>query len=123
MNILLFIIIGVVAGTLMGVMGIGGGIVIVPALVYLAGFSQTAAIGTSIAILLPPLGLAAAIEYYRNGHIDIKAAIIIASIMILTSWISSRFAVKINPSYLKIIFGSFIVIIGVYMIFTTIKKL
>jgi uncharacterized protein len=123
MHILLFVITGIVAGSVMGMMGIGGGIIIVPALVYLAGFTQSAAVGTSLAILLPPLGLAAAYEYYRNGYVDIKAAIIIAVVMIITSWISSRFAVKINDTYLKLIFGSLIVIVGIFMIFSAVKKL
>ncbi len=116
-------LIGIFAGTAMGLVGIGGGIIIVPALVYLAGYSQTAATGTSLAVLLPPLGLAAVIEYYRTGNINIKAAIIIACVMIAASWISSKFAVKINPEYLKLIFGSFIVIIGAYMIITSVKKM
>ena len=72
--------------------------------------------GTSIAVLLPPLGIAAFIEYYRKGFIDIKAAMIIAAVMTLSSWISSRLAVKMNANYLKLFFGVFIVILGVYMI-------
>ena len=111
MNFYLFILIGIVAGT-----------IIVPALVYFAGFSQASAVGTSLAILLPPIGLAAAFEYYRHGHINVKAAMIIATIMILTSWISSRFALKINSFNLKIIFSSFIIIVGIYIIITSIKK-
>ena len=77
-----FVIIGVLGGISAGFFGIGGGIVIVPALIYWAGFSQHMATGTgtgtSIAVLLPPMGLAAAFEYHRHGNVDIRAAIILA---------------------------------------------
>ncbi len=63
---LLFVLIGAVLGIVSGLFGIGGGVLIVPALVYLAGFSQHRATGTSLAILLPPIGLAAVVEYYRH---------------------------------------------------------
>lgn len=122
MNVLYFTLIGITAGAIMGFMGVGAGVIIVPALVYLAGFSQTSAVGTSLAILLPPLGLAAVHEYYRNGQVDLRAAIIIACIMIFSSWVTSRFALKINPSHLKLCFGSFIILIGIYMIYSEIKN-
>jgi hypothetical protein len=69
-----FVIIGVLGGTTEGFFGVGGGIVIIPALIYWVGFSQHMATGTSLAVLLPPIGLAAAYEYYRHGNVDVRAA-------------------------------------------------
>ena len=80
---LIFLIIGLLGGISAGFFGIGGGIVIVPALIYWAGFSKHMATGTSIAVLLPPIGLAAAFEYYRHGNVNVRAAIILAAAMFL----------------------------------------
>jgi hypothetical protein len=66
-----FTAIGVVGGVMGGFFGVGGGIVIVPALIYMAGFSQHQATGTSLAVLLPPIGLGAAMEYYRHGNVNV----------------------------------------------------
>src|SRR5579862_5990457 len=82
----LLLAIGLAAGALSGVFGIGGGVIIVPSLIYLAGFTQHRATGTSLAVLLPPIGIAATFEYYRHSNVDLRAAIIIAGAMILGSW-------------------------------------
>jgi len=71
-NIILFIAIGLAAGVLSGMFGIGGGIIIVPTLIYLCGFDQLKAQGTSLAILLPPVGILAFISYYKRGQVNIK---------------------------------------------------
>jgi len=76
------VIIGTLGGVSAGLFGIGGGIVIVPALIYWAGYSQHVATGTSLAVLLPPIGLAAVIEYYRHGNIDVRAGVILSLIHI-----------------------------------------
>jgi len=76
---LLFLLIGVLGGVASGLFGVGGGVVLVPALIYWAGFSQRLATGTSLAVLLPPIGLAAALEYHRHGNVDIRAAVILAA--------------------------------------------
>src|SRR5262249_3498656 len=83
---LLFVVIGLAAGLLSGVFGIGGGVVIVPALIYLAGFTQHSATGTSLAVLLPPIGLAAMWEYYRHGDVNVRAAMIIAAAVFVGGW-------------------------------------
>ena len=82
---LIFVLIGLLGGIAAGLFGVGGGIVIVPALIYWAGFSQHKATGTSLAVLLPPIGLAATIEYYRHGNVDIRAALILAVTMFVGS--------------------------------------
>lgn len=114
---MIFIAIGLSSGILAGILGIGGGILIVPALMYVAGFSQKLSIGTSLAVLLPPIGIAAVIEYYRNGNVDFKAALIIASTAIIGAWIGARSAHYIDAHTLKIIFGVFLIFLGIYMIF------
>lgn len=122
-SILLLALIGTAAGLIAGFFGLGGGLVIVPALMYFAGFSQHTATGTSLAILLPPVGLGAVLEYYRKGHVDFRAAIIIALCLFVTAWIASRFANKINTVYLRLSFGVFIILVGVYIVSSSVSKL
>ncbi|MDD5159853.1 MAG: sulfite exporter TauE/SafE family protein [Sulfuricurvum sp.] len=114
---MIFIAIGLSSGILAGILGIGGGIIIVPALMYLVGFSQKLAIGTSLAVLLPPIGIAAVLEYYRSGNVDFKAAFIIALMALIGGWIGARSAHYIDTHTLKILFGAFLVFLGIYMIF------
>lgn len=83
---LLFVLIGTLGGVASGLFGVGGEIVIVPALIYWAGFSQNMATGTSLAVLLPLIGLAAVFEYYRHGNVDIRAAVILAAMMFVGAW-------------------------------------
>jgi len=116
---IIFCLIGIAAGLASGFFGIGGGIIIIPALVYFAGFSQLSAIGTSLAILLPPVGLMAAIEYYRHGHVNIRAALIIAACIFVTAWISSIFANKLPQNMIKFMFGVFVTGVGIYMTITS----
>lgn len=75
---MLAILVGLIGGTLSGLTGLGGGFIMVPLLVYLFGMSQHAAQGTSLAVLLPPLGLLAFLQYYRNGHVDVQVAVLVA---------------------------------------------
>ncbi len=120
---LIFLIIGLLGGISAGFFGIGGGIVIVPALIYWAGFTQHMATGTSIAVLLPPIGLAAAFEYYRHGNVNVRAAIILAAAMFLGSWIGAYFANQISGPLLRLIFGLFVCSLGVYLIYGACKRL
>jgi len=120
---LILIIIGIFGGTVSGMFGIGGGIVIVPALVYFAGFSQHNAIGTSLAVLLPPVGLAATIQYYRYGNVDIRAAVILAATMFVGAWFGAHLANRLTGPQLRLGFGLFIFIIGIYLIHGACKRL
>jgi uncharacterized membrane protein YfcA len=119
----LLIAIGVVAGVLSGIFGIGGGVVIVPALIYLAGFRQHQATGTSLAVLLPPIGIAAAYEYYRHGNVDIRAAGIIAAGVLVGGWLGAVVANRVAGPYLRLAFGLFVVSLGIYLIFGASKRL
>jgi len=116
------IIIGLSAGLLSGLFGIGGGILIVPALVYILGFSQKLATGTSLAILLPPVGIAAVWEYYRHGNVDLRAALIIAMMLLVGSWLGARVASQVDAKLLKTLFGIFLVILGGYIVWDAIKN-
>lgn len=117
------VIIGVVAGISSGFFGIGGGIVIVPALIYWVGYNQHHAVGTSLAVLLPPVGLAATLEYYRKGNVDIRAAMIIAVSMLLGGYVGAFGANKLSGPHLRLLFGLFVLGLGVYLIYGAAKRL
>jgi uncharacterized protein len=120
---LIFAVIGLLGGIAAGFFGIGGGIVIVPALVYWAGFSQHMATGTSLAVLLPPIGLAAALEYYRHGNVNVHAAIIVAVAMFIGAWVGAYVANQLPGPYLRLLFGIFICGLGVYLTYGACKHL
>ena len=122
--IVLMLLIGLFAGIISGLFGIGGGVIIVPALIYLAKFSQHAAIGTSLAILLPPVGLWAVLEYYRHGNVELKAAFIVAVAFMAGGWIGAHLANQIiSGGILKLLFGFFVLGIGVYLVFDGLKSI
>jgi hypothetical protein len=116
-NILAYILLGIVAGILSGLVGIGGGILIVPALVFLFGFSQQQAQGTTLALLVPPIGILAAWTYYKQGFVDIRVAGMIAVGFIVGSLLGARFATGISNDILGKIFGTFLVLVGLKMVF------
>src|SRR3954469_19590534 len=91
----LLALIGVISGIASGVFGIGGGVLIVPGLIYLAGFTQHRATGTSLAVLLPPVGLAATLEYYRHGNVDFRAALIVAALVFVGGWLGALLANRV----------------------------
>jgi uncharacterized membrane protein YfcA len=122
-GVLTLVTIGLIGGIAAGLFGIGGGIVIVPALIYWAGFSQHRATGTSLALLLPPLGLAAAIEYYRHGNVDIRAAIILAAAMFLGSWAGAYLANLMTGPHLRLAFGCFVTGLGFYLVYEACRRL
>ena len=122
--VVLMLSIGLFSGITSGIFGIGGGVIIVPALIYLAKFSQHAAIGTSLAILLPPIGLFAVLDYYHHGNVDLKAALIVAVAFMAGSWIGAHLANHLMSAHsLKFLFGIFIVGIGGYMVFDALKSM
>jgi len=120
---LVLLIIGICGGVTSGLFGVGGGIVIVPALIYWAGFSVHKATGTSLAVLLPPIGLAATFEYYRNGNVDIGAAMIIAATMFVGAWGGALLANQMKGPHLRLLFGVFVSCVGVYLVYGACKRL
>jgi uncharacterized membrane protein YfcA len=120
---LIFVVIGVLGGVAAGLFGVGGGIVIVPALIYWAGFSQHLATGTSLAVLLPPIGLAATLEYYRHGNVDVHAAILLAVSMFAGSWVGAYFANQMKGPHLRLLFGVFVSALGLYLVHGALRRL
>ncbi len=111
------LVLGLAAGGLSGMVGIGGGVLIVPALVYFFGLSQQQAQGTTLALLIPPIGLAAAWTYYKQGFVDLRIAGLIILGFIFGSYFSAQWAVQVPAALLRKIFGSFLFIVSLKMIF------
>jgi hypothetical protein len=116
MNIL-YLVLGVVTGVFGGLLGIGGATIVVPALVFLFGFSQHEAQGTILAAMIPPIGLLAALRYYQAGHVKIGAAIFIALGFFIGGYFGARLVEYIPDMMLKKIFGVFLLLISMRMIF------
>ena len=96
--------------------GVGGGIIIVPAVVYFIGLSQHQAIGTSLAVLLLPVGILAVYNYYKEGYVDIKMTLIIASMFIIGGFIGSKISISLDQNLLKKIFGGVLLLVAFKMI-------
>jgi len=116
-EIIVLIVTGLLAGTLSGFLGIGGGIIVIPFLTILLGFSQKMAQGTSLAMLLPPIGLMAAINYYKADYVDVKAAGILILTFIIGSYLASFFAVSMNEVYLKKGFAILLILYAARLLF------
>ena len=117
MEVLILVLIGLGAGMSSGLFGIGGGVLIVPGLVYLLEFPLHRAIGTSLAVLLPPIGAAAVYAYYRAGQIDWRAAVILAITIFIGAWIGAKLATNLSAHWLRIFFGVFLIALGCYTLF------
>ena len=115
-NILLYLLLGLLTGILSGLIGIGGGILIIPALIYLFGLTQHQAQGTAIASMLLPVGLLAAIVYYKHGYVDLKIAVFICIGYFIGGLLGAKFAVEMSPIILRKIFGLYLFLISLHMI-------
>jgi len=116
MNIFLYILLGLVAGIFSGLIGIGGGIIIVPMLVLLFGLSQHTAQGTTLALMVPPIGLLAALAYYKQGFVDLKIAAFICVGFFIGGLFGAKFALGIPETILKKMFGAALLLVSVKMI-------
>ena len=116
-SIIIILAIGIVAGVFSGFIGIGGGLVIVPCLVYFFGMTQHEAQGTSLAMMLPPIGILAVLNYHKQGMVDWKIAAILCVTFLAGSFFGSQAAISLPASTVKKIFGSIIIIVGIKMIF------
>jgi uncharacterized membrane protein YfcA len=119
----LYIAIGLAAGVLSGIFGIGGGVVIVPALIYLGGFTQHRATGTSLAVLLPPIGIGAMWEYYRHDNVNVPAAMVIAAAVFAGGWLGAMIANRVSGPYLRLAFSIFVISLGLYLLFGAFRRL
>lgn len=116
-TIIILIIIGVAAGILSGLVGVGGGLIIVPALVYFVAFSQKEAQGTSLGILLLPVGILAVMQYYQKGYVDIKVVLIVSAGFLIGGWLGSKLAVSLPVATIKKIFAIFMLLTALKMLF------
>lgn len=116
-TILLLLVIGAAAGILSGMVGIGGGIIIVPALIYILGFSQKMAQGTSLGILLLPIGLLGVLQFYKQGYIDVRVVLIISAAFFFGSYFGSKIALSLPQETVKKIFAMLMIVIAVKMLF------
>lgn len=121
-TIIILIVLGVFTGMLSGIVGVGGGIILVPALVYLLGFSQFSAQGTSLALIMFPVGILSVIQYHKNGYIDFKIVLMIAIGFILGSFWGSKIALQLPQEIIKKIFASLLLFISIKMLFFDNKK-
>lgn len=111
-----FLLLGLVAGILSGLFGVGGGILLVPALVLIFGLTQHNAQGTTLALMVPPIGLLAAWTYYKQGYVDVKIAALICVGFFFGGLLGAKFATAINATLLKKLFGVALLIAAVKMI-------
>ena len=114
---MVFLIAGFGTGIIGGLFGVGGGEIFIPLLIYLFGFTQHQAQGTSLAVLLPPIGLLAAMRYYHAGHVNFKVAALLAAGFFIGAYFGAIAATQINQDLLKRLFGGFLLIIALHMIF------
>jgi uncharacterized membrane protein YfcA len=121
-TILILILIGLFAGIMSGFIGIGGGVVMVPALVYVLGLSQHEAQGTSLILMLPPIGILAVMNYYKAGQVNIWYGVIIALAFVIGGYFGSKVALKMSPSKVKLIFGVLMLYISFKMIYSGLKS-
>jgi uncharacterized membrane protein YfcA len=120
--ILIVILIGVAAGMLGGMVGIGGGIIIVPALIYFLGLSQMAAQGSSLAMLMFPVGALAVLQYYKAGYVDFRIVLFLAVGFIVGSFFGSKISLSLPQETVKKIFAILMLVMAIKMLFLDKKK-
>lgn len=121
-TIIFLLVLGFAAGMLSGLVGIGGGIIIVPGLIYLLGFSQKMAQGTSLAILLLPVGVLAVWQFHKAGFVDVKAMGLVALAFVIGGYFGSKVTLALPQETVKKIFAILLLIISIKMLFFDAKK-
>jgi len=116
-TVALIVLVGLAAGMLSGLVGVGGGIIIVPALIYILGFNQHQAMGTSLGILLLPAGILAVMNYYKKGYIDMKVVFILFVGFIIGGYFGSKISLGMQESMLRKIFAVVLIFIAGKMLF------
>jgi uncharacterized membrane protein YfcA len=116
-NIILYIALGLAAGVLSGLLGIGGGIIIVPAMIILFGLTQQQAQGTTLALMIPPIGLLAAWTYYKHGYVDIRIAAFVCLGFFVGGFFGAKLATGLSTQVLQKVFGVALLLTAIYMIF------
>lgn len=116
--VLVLLLIGVAAGFASGFVGVGGGIIIVPALVFFLGYSQHMAQGTSLALMLPPIGLLGFYNYYKSGNANISAALLIAAAFVIGAYFGSKVSLSLDQSIVKKVFGGVMMLAAAKLLFS-----
>lgn len=116
-EIIVLVFIGLAAGLFSGMFGIGGGLIMVPALVFFLGLTQHSAQGTSLGVLVIPVAIVAAFNYYRAGQLNVKFALIIALSFMVGGYFGSKFSIGMNEVMLKRLFGVLMLLMAVKLIF------
>lgn len=116
-TIILLIIIGFATGIFGGMVGVGGGIILVPALVFILGFSQMDAQGTSLALIMFPVGILAVIQYYKAGHVDFNIVLLLAAGFIIGGFLGSKLSLSLPQQTIKKIFAILLLAIACKMLF------
>lgn len=116
-TIVIVIIIGVAAGILGGLVGVGGGLVIVPGLVFFLGMSQHSAQGTSLGLIMLPVGILGVLHYYKQGHVDFKIVALLAIGFLAGSYFGSKIALSLPQETIKKVFAIFMIVIAIKMLF------
>jgi uncharacterized protein len=114
--LLILIVIGIITGIMAGMLGIGGAIIMIPAMVYFLGLTQQTAQGTSLAVMLPPIGVIAAYNYYKAGQVNIKFALILAAAFIIGSYFGSKIALNVPQQVLKKVFAALLLLVAAKML-------
>jgi uncharacterized membrane protein YfcA len=106
-----------VVGILSGLLGVGGGVVLVPMLVLLFGFDQRRAQGTSLIALVPPTGLLAFLEYYHAGHVNLRAGLLLIPGIFLGGFVGSRLAGRISSRRIARLFAALMLLLGIWEVY------
>jgi hypothetical protein len=122
-TLIILILIGLFGGIMSGFIGIGGGVIIVPALIYVVGFPQHMAQGTSLFLMLPPIGILAFMNYYKAGQVNLAYGVVIAVAFILGGYFGSKLSLKLSPAIVKSIFGLVMAYVAIRMIYSGIIEL
>jgi uncharacterized membrane protein YfcA len=122
-TLLILLSIGLGAGMLSGFVGIGGGVVIVPALVFLLGLSQHEAQGTSLFVLVMPVVFLALTNYWKTGNVNWKYGVIIAIAFIIGGYFGSKLSLKLSPQIVKLVFGLLMAYVSFQLIFSSIQEI
>lgn len=117
-QVLILILIGLVAGVFSGSLGVGGAIIVIPSLIFFLGLSQYQAQGTSLAFMIPPVTLLAVINYWKQGYVNWKYALILSATFFIGAYLGSILSIQIPEKILKKVFGLLLLFIAYKMIFS-----
>ena len=122
-TLFILLLIGVLAGIASGFVGIGGGLIIVPALIYFTGLDQHVAQGTSLAMMLPPIGILAALNYNSEQSVEWTYAACLAITFVIGAWLGSKWSLKLSPTVVRLVFAAFMFYTASIMAIKSLKEI